>query len=162
MYIKRKNSGFTLIEILVVMTIIGITLGFTMLVFGDFGAKRRIETEAEQLQHIFKLAQQQAILESATLGLRINNKSWQFQRFVPPSTWTIISTRNIYREHFLPKNMQIVLKTTFKPKGNQPNIVIDASGSITPFVMEIGNARNPDLLIFSGQSNGNLTLKRGG
>lgn len=156
-----ENRGFTLIEILVVMTIIGITIGFTMLAFGDFGAKRRIETEAEQLQQIFRVAQQQAILESATFGLRINNRSWQFLRFKPPANWTAVSKRHVFKEHRFPKNMQILLKTPFKPRGNQPDILIDASGSITPFTMEIGTAGNPDLLIFTGQQNGHLSLKRG-
>ncbi len=39
---RADLNGFTLIEILVVIVIVGITLSFALLAFGDFGSERRI------------------------------------------------------------------------------------------------------------------------
>ena len=49
-----NNKGFTLIEVMVVVVIIGITIGFAMLSFGDFGQSRRLLTAAEGTLTAFK------------------------------------------------------------------------------------------------------------
>ncbi len=39
----KNHKGFTLIEILIVLMIIGITLSFAILSFGDFGEGRKVK-----------------------------------------------------------------------------------------------------------------------
>jgi general secretion pathway protein H len=157
---SKISTGFTLIEILVVLAIIGITLGMTILAFGDFGASRRIVVEAEQLQNMIKLAQQQAILEAGTLGMDITKTSYQVYRFIPPSTWTPISKRNIFKSHTFPKDTLVRLNIPFKAPNNVPDIVINATGDLTPFTLELGTQKTPTLVTITGQQNGNLELRQ--
>src|SRR6478752_6140292 len=89
----NKSKGFTLIEMLIVIVIIGITIGFALLSFGDFGASKGILFAAEQLEHTLTLAQQQALLENTTLGLRIDNNSYQILKFDESSNWKPISDK---------------------------------------------------------------------
>lgn len=159
--LKTKISkGFTLIEILVVIVIISITLGMTLLAFGDFGASRRIEVEAEQLLNMIKLAQQQAILESGTLGIDVTKSGYQVYRFVPPSTWTAISKPNVFKSHTFPKNTSLRLNVPFQAPANVPDIVINATGDLTPFSLQLGTETSPGMVTLYGQQNGNLELKQ--
>jgi general secretion pathway protein H len=99
----RNNKGFTLIEIMIVIVIIGITVGFALISFGDFGESRRILFAAEQLMHTMRLAQQQAILESATLGLRIDNTGYQVLQLQNNSDWSPISNKGVFRATYFPQ-----------------------------------------------------------
>ena len=77
-----RPKGFTLIEILIVIVIIGITIGFALIAFGDFGEGKRIRFAAEQLINTIKLSQQKAILESSTLGLKVDQSSYRVFKFI--------------------------------------------------------------------------------
>jgi general secretion pathway protein H len=152
------NKGFTLIEILIVIIIIGITVGFAMISFGDFGASRRILFSAEQLVHTVRLAQQQAILENSTLGLNVNNHSYQILRFENSSTWGVISKKGIFKINYFPQDTVINLRTQNKPAQGAPPIVLSSSGDMTPFTLTFGTNREPVLTILTGTQDGKLTF----
>ncbi|MCL9684612.1 GspH family T2SS minor pseudopilin variant LspH [Legionella maioricensis] len=149
------NRGFTLIEILIVIVIIGITVGFALITFGDFGESRRILFSVDQLVNALKLAQQQAILETSTLGLRINNNSYQILRFQNASNWEPISNKGIFKVTYFPKNTVIILKTNNKPLPGSPSIIINSSGDMTPFTLSFGTNKEM-MTTLKGSHNGNL------
>ena len=154
------NRGFTLIEILIVIVIIGITMSFAFFAFGDFGEERRIIFAAEQLANSIRLAQQQAILESSTLGLRITNTNYQIVPYQNYSTWNYKAHKGIYKTVSFPSSMLINLKTTHKITNGEPAIIIDASGDMTPFILSIGSTTKPIITILNGSHNGKLTFSR--
>ena len=151
------NRGFTLIEILIVIVIIGITVGFALISFGDFGASRRILFSADQLVNTLRMAQQQAILETSTLGLRIDSHSYQILRFENSSKWEPISNRGIFKVNYFPQNTVITLKTNTKPLNGSPAIVINSSGDMTPFTLDFGT--NKEIMtVITGTHDGSLKL----
>lgn len=152
------HRGFTLIEILIVIVIIGITLGFALIAFGDFGESRRIQFSAEQLANTLSLAQQQAILETSTLGLRINNTSYQILKFQDKTGWNPISNKGIFKVHYFPKNTVIHLKTSYKPVQGTPAILITSSGDMTPFTLEFGTDKEKWMARLTGSHDGNLNF----
>lgn len=151
------SRGFTLIEILIVIVIIGITVGFALLAFGDFGESRSIQFAAEQLANTLRLTQQQAILETSTFGLRIDNNQYQILKF-QTSSWQAPSNQSIFKIHYFPKHTLITLKTANKAATGTPSIVINPSGEMTPFTL--GFATNKESLITTlvGHHDGSLTF----
>ena len=152
------NRGFTLIEILIVIVIIGITVGFALIAFGDFGQNRRLQFSAEQLSNTLRLAQQQALLETTTLGLRIDNISYQILKFQASSGWNPISTKGVFKMTYFPKNTVITLKTANTPPPDIPTVVINSSGDMTPFTLSIGTSKDTVVITLKGFHNGHLIL----
>jgi general secretion pathway protein H len=152
------NKGFTLIELLIVLVIISITVGFAVIAFGDFGSSKRIHFSAEQLVNTLKMAQQQAILESGTLGLKINDKGYSILKFNNNGTWSPISNQGPFKPHYFPDKTVVILDAK-SPSHNQPEIIINCTGDMTPFIIQIGTSNKNILLTLTGSHNGMLVLK---
>lgn len=139
--VYQRNSGkpilgFTLIEILVVMVILGITITFAMLSFGDFGGKRRVILATEQFVNFVKLVQQQAVLETGTLGIKVADNSYQALRFDPDAGWQYFPENSIFRRREFPSSVQL----QFQPRissGQNPQIVINESAEMNRFQLNI-------------------------
>lgn len=153
---KRSNQGFTLIEILIVLVIIGITFGFALLAFGDFGESRRILFSAEQLVNTLRLAQQQAILGSNTLGLRIDNNGYQVFQLYNNAQWKPISDKGVFKMTYFPQDTRIILKTSNSTPAGVPPVIIFASGDMTPFTLNFGSKQDNNLALLIGKRNGEL------
>ncbi|MCW8385825.1 type II secretion system minor pseudopilin GspH [Fluoribacter dumoffii] len=156
---RKNNQGFTLIEILIVLVIIGITFGFALIAFGDFGESRRILFSAEQLVNTLRLAQQQAILETSTLGLRIDNTSYQILQ-LSNSQWKPLSEKGVFKRTYFPQDTQITMKTSYPTSTGAPAVIISASGGMTPFAMNFGSKQEHNLVLLVGKRNGELQLNR--
>jgi general secretion pathway protein H len=153
-YIRKTYTGFSLIEILVVLFIIGITLSFALLSFGDFGEKRRIIVAAEQFTNYIRFIQHQAILENNLYRILIQPNSYQAQQFHPPEQWSFINSR-LFLKQILPKGMHIRLVGDDK-KTHQ--IIIDASGTTKAFQLQFGSIQTPFLGTIVHDSKGQITV----
>lgn len=152
-----NKRGFTLIEILVVLVIIGITLGFVLLALGDFGAKRRIILASEQFVNYVKLIQQQAILETNTLGVVVVHNTYQAMYFDSSSHWRFFPKSGIFRKREFPSPTEL----QFQPKivsGNGPQIVINESGDMNAFNLRV-NVNNEPVAVIVGHHNGAIVLE---
>ncbi len=151
-----KLRGFSLIELLVVLLIISITLGFAMLSYGDFGEKRSIVTAAQEFANYVTLVKQEAILESSTLGIRIDNTGYEALRFQESKTWQLMA-HSIFHHHQLPKRVVIHLKKN-RNQTQTPAIIVNASGDMTPFEIHFGTAKAADMVTVIGQSDGAVVV----
>lgn len=158
---KKSNQGFTLIEILIVLVIIGITFGFALIAFGDFGDGRRILFSAEQLVNTLRLAQQQAILGTNTLGLRIDNNGYQVVQLYNNAQWKPISDKGVFKMIYFPQDTRIILKTSNPTPAGNPLIIISASGDMTPFTLSFGSKQDNNLALLIGKRNGELQFNIG-
>lgn len=153
------ERGFTLIEILVVVLIIGITLGFALLAFGDFGASRQATVSAEQVLAYIKLVEQQAIIEGNTLGINVSSGGYVTSRFYNGS-WQAMPSRGIFHAHsFSPKVIATVISLA-KNNGKNPNIIISPSGQTSPFTINFGTSQKPDVTSLVSKSDGQLVIQQ--
>ena len=155
---RKNNQGFTLIEILIVLVIIGITFGFALIAFGDFGESRRILFSVEQLVTTIRLAQQQAILESSTLGLSIDHSGYQFFQLQNNTQWKPISDKGVFKMTYFPQDTLLTLKTNRRAPAGAPAIIISSTGDITPFSLKFGSTKENSIALLVGKHNGDLNV----
>ncbi|KTD19442.1 general secretion pathway protein LspH [Legionella israelensis] len=148
-----------MIEILVVLIIIGITISFALLAFGDFGVSRRISMATDQFANTLRLAQQQAILESSTLGIIMKNGSYQIYRFQPNKGWNPVSNKGVFAVQHFPPQAATRLKVSSTVKKGAPDIIINSSGDITPFTLNIMTKNQEIVKTLIGRHDGYLLIQ---
>lgn len=81
MFNRGKISGFTLLELLVVVFIIGILSAMFTLSVGLTGGDQDLETETDRLIAVIQLASDEAIMQGRELGMRFYPDGYEFARF---------------------------------------------------------------------------------
>jgi len=56
-----KNNGFTLIEFIVILSIVLLFLGITLPRYNDFGSQLKLKSDAKKLIDVFELAKKKAL-----------------------------------------------------------------------------------------------------
>lgn len=163
----KSTSGFTLIELLIVILIISIISGVAILSIGN-NSHKQVETLAKSLAQTLQLAQEQALLEPATLGFSSVNHQLQFLRYGKneegKSTWGRMDEEP-FRTQDVARNLAISIKTINQEKADQeenkglPEIIFSPSGNITPFEIYLGQfAKSPTFKI-TGGPDGKIAIK---
>lgn len=144
-----KTNGFTLIEILVVMLIIGIIAGFAVFSFGDFGGKRSALVASEQFIDYLKLLQHQAIITNSAYGVHIDKSGYRGY---------VLTSKNERRSGPIPRARHFPTKilVTLEPNKTKAPVVISPDGTMTEFKISFGTTNEPNLLIYSGKINGEI------
>lgn len=78
---KRRATGFTLIEVLLVILLIGLLAATVVYSFSGESRQQRLEKETEKLQARVQLAAELAMLKNVELGLYIDDKGYRFMLF---------------------------------------------------------------------------------
>jgi type II secretion system protein H len=141
---RTNNSGFTLVEILVVVVILGITATMAVMALGDFGETQRITASAERFASKLRLVRYHAILEATPYQIKRTADSYQVLKFTPPNLWEKSNIKGGVL-HALPLNK---------------NILIQASGEITPVTLTFGKLKSPAIATISTTTDSKITLKR--
>jgi general secretion pathway protein H len=148
--VKHRQGGFTLLEIMVVILILGFALGVVSLsVGGDDGASAA-HKEAEDFMLTANFVAEQTVLNSQIIGLFFEPRNaadsidvqwcyrWQQRR---DNTWQEISS---LPEHCLPTILQVEMIVEDEPYEHDPDLtptppvlVFYPSGESTPFELAI-------------------------
>lgn len=78
---ERSQQGFTLIEILVVVVIIGVLLSAAVALRGDHSGQRALLAEGERLISVLMSAQQTAVRQGLPLQLEVRQNKYRFKVF---------------------------------------------------------------------------------
>ena len=86
-----RRAGFTLLELLLVMTIIGILAATVTLALSDSGQRQRVRAEAERVALAVELARTEALTRNEVWGLSISQTGYAFQAYDPDAdTWEVL------------------------------------------------------------------------
>ncbi len=158
------HKGFTLIEILIVIVIISIVSGIAALTLSR-NQQKQYESLANRLAHVITLAEEEAMLRPATLGLAFKPDGFQFFEYHPKTNHNKIPwhplTDPIFGLHRIAQNTEITLFIQNKKVdlSGQPQIIISMSGDIAPFIILIGKKEQLPLYQVIGYANGTVVSR---
>jgi general secretion pathway protein H len=102
---RRSGGGFTLIEMLVVVLIMGLLVGLVSVVTRP-DARGLLRIEAERLAELIDFAVAEASLTGKPIGWSADGKGYRFWR-VREEAWSEIRDSDLLRERTLPPGMTI-------------------------------------------------------
>ncbi|MEE9494022.1 MAG: type II secretion system minor pseudopilin GspH [Gammaproteobacteria bacterium] len=148
----RQQAGFTLLELMVVVVIIGIIMSFATLSIG--GGDRRadeLKQEAQRFMALLELASSEAILRSEQMAIRIGDEEYEYF-LLRDRKWLALQDDEQLRLRTLPTGIKLKLEMEDSPlsilqdddasdeEGEEdeepqdpPQVFLLSSGEVTPF-----------------------------
>lgn len=178
---SRSSGGFTLIEILIVVIIIGTIATVAMLSINLAGDDRDLHTEARRLMSLIEVAEDDATLQGREFGIELMHNSYRFVEYDGLNrAWADIPGDDLLRPRTLPEEFElqlfledkrVLLDTDPKPfnqndaSGNalatetySPHLLVYSSGELTPFELHLIRPYDDKRVIVRGDALGDLRL----
>ena len=132
----RRTQGFTLLELLIVLVILGITISFTVLSFGLKNPQDDLKEQGQRLAALMQLASEESILLGQELALQFDNDSYSFLNF-KNDRWLEIENDQVFRTRSMPEHMSVELSVEGSEINNtaglNERIYFFSSGEASPF-----------------------------
>ena len=104
------EHGFTLIEILVVVALIGIISSVIVLSIDLLRNDEDLRQESQRIKSLLKIAQDEAVIQSKDLGINIELHGYHFVEYEPfLNQWNKIQNDNLLGSYQLSKNYEFML-----------------------------------------------------
>lgn len=165
----RACAGFTLLEVLVVLLIIGVVISFAALSIGR--ADNAVEEEAERLAALIRLGSEEAVLQGRELAIEFNTDGYRFLAF-DGEQWLAIVDDELLRPRTLPFDVAVDLAIEGEPlqlqaetdaedgeRRTPPRIFLLSSGEMSPFELVVHKSGAGGGYRINGGSRGELLLK---
>ena len=155
--LRSRQAGFTLIEVMLVIVVIGMMVAAVQLNFANNKPEKKLEQEALRFAGVFNLAAEYGLLNNVELGLVIKDGSYEFVGYDGVS-WTSIPDNEMLASYKMPEELTIALnfddlepdpealvsRDLFEPEEESfseteeeekiiPQVYILSGGDITPF-----------------------------
>ncbi|WP_290651305.1 type II secretion system minor pseudopilin GspH [Aquisalimonas sp.] len=164
---RRHQSGFTLIEVMVVVVLIGIITTLAVLNMG--GEDDRVEREARRLAAVLDTAGREAVIQARELGLVLEPDGYRFAR-LESDAWRTDAYQHdrALGAHALPGDLRLRVSTDDLPgerepgdNDDRPHVLILSSGELTPFEVEIRRpgSRSPPWIV-TGELDGTIDYRQ--
>ena len=120
---RPRAAGFTLLEVLVVVTIIGILISMAVVSINVLGGDHEMDQEAGRLVAVLGEARDDAMLHGRDLGLRVDARGYDWLKYDSRTDrWVPIDDDIVLRARALPEGVQLALlvesrSVTLEPRG---------------------------------------------
>jgi len=141
----QRSSGFTLIEIMVVMVVVGMLVALATFTMGGNSLRRDLDNEVQKLFLLMQTASEQAVLNNTEFGLILDEEQYRFLAYDEQSgTWKPPRER-LFRQRTLPEWLVVTeyiesdaprLPSGDDKESPRPDVVLFSSGETTPFELE--------------------------
>jgi general secretion pathway protein H len=146
-----RSAGFTLLELMVVLVLIGIIFSFAMLSLRGTDVSDLMDQETRRLATLLELAADEAILRGEELAVHFTDDGYEFL-VLQDGTWQSSGEDRLLKAYSLPADIELRLEVEddlpelgkLAGQGDQdneedgeeklaPQVFILSSGEITPF-----------------------------
>jgi general secretion pathway protein H len=172
MRLHGRSDGFSLIEILVVIVIIGIIMSIAVLSITLVGGDSQLRDEAQRIVSLVDVARDESLLQGREFGLEFMQTSYRFVEFDPLTLqWSEIIGDDTLRPRELPEELdrRVLLKTdparTASDEEDRsgieryaPHILIYSSGDMSPFELHLVRRIDNSVIALQGDAAGALEI----
>ena len=160
------QHGFTLLEILVVILIIGILTTVAVLSSGIVSDDRELEQSGQRLRSLIDLARDESVLQNSEYGLTLTVDGYEFvilDNFT--GQWLLFPPDDLFRVRKLPEEIEFGLTMEDRvirlprirvDQDIEPHIIFYASGEQTPFEIRIARRYGDNAYVITGDFAGNV------
>lgn len=167
----RALRGFTLLEVLVVVAIIGVMATLALSSIGNRSLDDRLGLEARRLRELFALAADEAVLQGLELGFVQTAEGYEFL-VLKEGRWQPLEGAGPLRARALAEPFYLRLQVDGRPvtpvrTGDakvelQPQVMLLSSGDATEFILDLKALQYDPYYRLSGDLLGRVTLDRKG
>lgn len=129
-------SGFTLIEIMVVLLIIAITIGMVGINL-QRGDNDRVREEADRIVILLQAAREEAILQGQVFAVQFNTDGYRFLRLNNNGRLEQIEQDDVLMPRSLPDGVTLSFTLDGAVADSEAGLILDPSGSFIPFVLTL-------------------------
>lgn len=154
-------QGFTLLEVMMVVLIVGIISGVALLSLNPGGAERHLDDETDRLTALLEMVGNEAVMQNREYGLKLAGNGYAFLCFDETARkWTPCRDDDSLRPRELPDGLEIHLlressmHLSSAKTGNdssdskerlEPDVLLLSSGEASPASVELHVTDKPSL-----------------
>ena len=179
-----RERGFTLLELLAVIVIIGIIVTFASLSIGNRALDDRLEAESKRIEQLLRLAEDEADLKGLAIGLVFTEDGYRFLSANSSQNWADYAQSGILRSRLLlqPFFVELRIEGRLVPplpavgsdessgpaddeeedeaKKLKPQVLLLPGGQMTPFTLDLKAPNYPSYFRIEGDLLGRVTRER--
>lgn len=165
-----RSSGFTLLEVLMVVLVVGILSAVVLISLNPGGPERKLGDETERLASLISLASNEAVMQNREYGVRLEQGAYGFLCLDDKSQkWRECVGDSMLKHHVLPDGLEVRALTGSRmslPEGEAdaeepdtlkedadktdaarltPDVILLSSGEASPVELEIRVIEEPSL-----------------
>ena len=161
---QRLHSGFTLLELLVVIMIIGLMANFIVLSYPEPSPVAQAKKETRKLAHLISLAAEDSLLRSRPVALHVTADGYRFLIRTEKNVW-IPSRDKLFGSQKFPPGVKLELNLTddetdfTSPDQENAQILLSSSGELTPFRIRLVADKSSHYTELTGEFSGRLKIR---
>ena len=172
---RVTQRGFSLLELLVVVAIIGLLVGAVTLSMSTLGNDRQISEETVRLRGMLNLLHEEALMQSRDYGVMFTETGYRFYVFdYQQLAWVEPQDDRLLEQHALRAQLtmallldgrEVPLEDSFDTEvveNPEPHIMLLASGEVTPFTLEMSRDGIDGRFELTAELDGTLTVVEDG